>query len=150
MPVFLCSFCGCNKSKSACRHTHHASMTRNVQLADRVLFCVFLHLTQLKICLVICPLTAFRGNTGHGFRWSSQSLFCEYYLYTISVRKEISKGENGNSLQVQDTRWEVWILALNPYGQQDLFEGNYKILRESRYLTWLNADTSQATHRLIR
>lgn len=32
--------------------------------------------------------------------------------------------------------------------QQDLFEGNHKILRGSGYLTWLNADMRQATHRL--
>lgn len=30
------------------------------------------------------------------------------------------------------------------YKQQDLFEGNYKILRGRGYLAWLNADMSQA------
>lgn len=45
---------------------------------------------------------------------------------------------------LQWTRMETW------YKQQDLFEGNDKILRGRGYLAWLNADMSQATHRPCR
>lgn len=115
-----------------------------------MLFLMFFYLPQLRSCLIIYPVSMVRWISPHGFRLTAQSLF---WGNTVKcVWKEISKRGRVTLYRARipgrKSEFFHWTLTETLVRAAGPHEGNHKILRGSGYLTWLNADTSQATHKL--